>query len=444
MRRPASLSGHSNTLRKTARLERAVTGRPKILVMKLLMLGAWLAACGVGNDGSPGDSGTNTAGHITASTTWSGTQLVLIDTTIDPGVTVTVSAGTQLTVGQAASLVVAGTLEIAGTSASKVAIGPADGAPAFGGIEIERGGVLTMPYAVVTGTSVTTTATGKATIVDSQLSHAAGDLLIMNGGTIDVEYSAIGVEPPATDSSHCDLHLGGTGDVIEFQHSNASTAAYGAMFYSGMNATFTFDNWFSNQVNVDVQPGINGDFSDSYFDGAPPARHRDHDQRSGEHAAGDLYRDERRDLRRPAAVASLLLVADLLEHARLLRRRRRQQIHADHDAVVTAKRLDRARAGLEQALVAELVQRVVRGCVRPRARGDQLVPALDRTRVVAEALPAAQLHQPIAVERRDHPRLADLRGRAIAAREHLLRGVDVARSRDRTDAREGLVRSPRG
>ena len=241
------------------------------MLNRLHLVALSLAAC-TSNVDAPTDGTVPTTGvmHITASTTWTGAQQVLTNTQIDPGVTVTVAASTTLSIAAAASLTVAGTLAFAGTSGGTITVTPADGAIAFGGISIPNGGVLTMAYATVTGGSIITSTTGKATIVDSRLSHASGDLLIMNGGTIDVEYSAIGVEPPATDSSHCDLHFGGTGNVIKFQHSTATTAAYGAMFYSGMAADFTYDNWYGNGINVDVQPGVNGDFSNSYFQNAPP------------------------------------------------------------------------------------------------------------------------------------------------------------------------------
>lgn len=230
-----------------------------------------VGACGVGSD-TPADGSGSTPGHITASTTWTGTQTLDAATTIDPGVTVTVAAGTTLAIKTGVKLAVAGTLDVQGTSASKVTIGPAAGAASFGGIDISSGGQVAMTYAMMTGGSLVTTGTGKATIRDSQLSHAPGDLLIMNGGTVDVQYTAIGVEPPATDTTHCDAHFGGTGgNTITFTHSSLSTSAYGLMFYAGQAANLTYDNWFSNQTNVDVQPGVTGDFSSGYFQGAPPS-----------------------------------------------------------------------------------------------------------------------------------------------------------------------------
>jgi len=234
----------------------------------VLVLG--LAGCGVGSD-PPADGSGGSPGHITASTTWTGTQQIDAATTIDPGVTVTVAPGTTISIKTGVKLTVAGTLELSGTSASKVTVQPAAGAASFSGIDISSGGQLAMAYTVMTGGSIVTTGTGKATIRDSQLSHAPGDLLIMNGGTVDVQYTAIGVEPPATDTTHCDAHFGGTGgNTITFTHSNISTSAYGLMFYAGQAANMQYDNWFSNQTNVDLQPGVTGDFSSGYFQGSPP------------------------------------------------------------------------------------------------------------------------------------------------------------------------------
>ena len=75
---------------------------------------------------------------------------------------------------------------------------------------------------------------------------------MMSGGTIDVQFSAIGVEAPMTDSTHCDMHFGGTGNVIKFTHSNVSSSSYGIMYYGGMTADFTYNNWFGNTIDVDT------------------------------------------------------------------------------------------------------------------------------------------------------------------------------------------------
>ena len=53
---------------------------------------------------------------------------------------------------------------------------------------------------------------------------------------------------------------------------NVGTTPYGLMFYAGTNAIFTNNNWYGNQIDVDVTQGsgVSGDFTGSWFDGAPP------------------------------------------------------------------------------------------------------------------------------------------------------------------------------
>lgn len=229
---------------------------------------------GGGGGGGGGGSGDGTggggiSGNISESTTWAGDLTISGITTIDPGVTVTVAAGTHLTMKSTAALQIKGILDAQGTSAENVTIEPET--TGFNGIVISSGGELKYSYVVQTGGNITTQG-GKATIVDSKMSHAAGDFLVMSGGAIDVSYSAIGVEAPATDTTHCDMHFGGTGNVIKFTHSNVSSSSYGIMFYGGMGADFTYTNWFGNTIDVDTDQAtpVSGDFSMGWFEkGAP-------------------------------------------------------------------------------------------------------------------------------------------------------------------------------
>src|SRR5205807_268886 len=87
---------------------------------------------------------------------------------------------------------------------------------------------------------------------------------------------------------------------------------------------------------------------------------------------------------------------------------------------IDAKRLERARPGLEQALVADRLRGVARLGRELGAGGDELIPALDRVRVVGVALPAAELDQLVAVVARLDPRVAPLGAEPIAARIDLL------------------------
>ena len=258
------------------------------LVLALPLVACVVGSGGVaptgGDDTTGGDDGSGTtptsglSGHITTNTTLSGMEAVSASVTIDPGVTVTVMAGTTITVAASASITVSGTLDIEGASGSAVTIGPATGT-AFGGIDVEMGGVLTMKYATVTGAEVATSTSGTTTISDSHLSNSPGDLIIMSGGTVTLMYSQLGVEAPASDTTHCNMHFGGAADVIKVTHTNITNTpatnptapTFGIMFYGGQAADFTYDNWVMNSTNVDPQPGVSGDFSNSYFTGTVPS-----------------------------------------------------------------------------------------------------------------------------------------------------------------------------
>src|SRR5262249_16360712 len=176
--------------------------------------------------------------------------LISGNTTIATGATVTVEAGASVKVKDGVVITILGILDAQGTSAAKITIDPA--ASAFGGITVNPGGELRFKYGTMTTGNIPTNG-GKTTLVETRLSDASGDFLMMSGGTIDMSYSAVGVEAPATDTTHCDMHFGGTGDVIKVTHSNVSSSSYGIMFYGGMGADFTYDNWFNNTTHVDTE-----------------------------------------------------------------------------------------------------------------------------------------------------------------------------------------------
>jgi len=219
------------------------------------------------NQGS--NSGSGTSGHITADETWTGTKTIDAAIVIDPGVTVTAAAGTAITFKATGSLAVAGTLDVQGAKGNTVKLAPDTGVANFTAIEVT--GTLKMAYADMTGGWISMEAASNTTITDSTFSHASHDLIVMNGGMLSFKYSMVGVIAPATDTTHCDLHFGGTAPKIVVSHSNLNTSAYGVMFYAGMDADFTYDNWMNNDINVDPTPGqVTGDFSNSYFMGAAP------------------------------------------------------------------------------------------------------------------------------------------------------------------------------
>ena len=259
-----------------------------VAVARIMTLALPLVACTVGSDGAGGGGGGGggggtpdagggggggggISGHITAPATWSGTVNITAATTIDPGVVVTVAAGTTINLKAAVGVTVAGTLDVQGTKASKVTISPETGASFHSGFTIPTGGTLKLAYVVSTGGGITTTG-GSAQIVDSSMAKASGDLLIMSGGAIDMQYSQIGLDQGVTgDTTHCDMHFGGTANTIKITHSNIGTSSYGLMFYGGTAADFTANNWFSNTIDVDTQPGVSGNFTGGWFDGAAPS-----------------------------------------------------------------------------------------------------------------------------------------------------------------------------
>lgn len=212
--------------------------------------------------------------NVTADTAWSDTVKITQDISIEPGVTLTVQPGTVIEVVEAGVITVGGTINIDGTKAKKVIV-RTDGAAGttWNGFDVSSGGALNANYMVATGGGITTSGTAMVTIRDSQMSQVFHDLLVVAGGTIDIQYSWIGLEQGQTDTTHCDMHFQGGGPTITVSHSNISTATYGVMFYTGLDADFTYNNWFGNGVDVDIQPAppVSGDVSYGWFQAGTPA-----------------------------------------------------------------------------------------------------------------------------------------------------------------------------
>lgn len=238
-----------------------------------------MATPGAGDDdgpipGDPGDGTgpvTEVSGRISANTTWKDVIHLVGDVTVDAGVTLTVAAGTTVDAELGHAIRVAGVLDVAGTRDSKVVFRSLTPSDFWAGVAVERGGTFHASYLVMTGGNLGIASTATVTLVDSRMSHAGGDLLVMSGGTLDMSYSQIGLEAGQRDTTHCDMHVSGPVNLT-VTHSNLSTSAYGIMFYGGNNVIFTHNNWFSNAIDIDISPAypVQGDFSDSYFaKGAP-------------------------------------------------------------------------------------------------------------------------------------------------------------------------------
>jgi len=254
-----------------------------IKAFSLILLALPVAACTVGPTGTEpvqtgSDDGSNTGTgqtmptggdmHITADMTWSSAMAITGSVVIDAGATVTVPAGTVLSFATGGTLTINGTLDVQGVKGNPVTFKPATGAN-FNDIAIA--GTMKLAYVESTGGGFQIQSTGTAMITDSRFSQAAGDLVVMNGGTISFRYSQVGLDAATGDTTHCDLHFGGTDPKITASHSNFRTSSYGVMFYAGQNADFTYTNWLNNETNVDGTAGaVTGDFSNSYFMGTAP------------------------------------------------------------------------------------------------------------------------------------------------------------------------------
>ena len=222
-------------------------------------------------DPNPNPTGDGLSGTIASDMTLSGATRIKGTTTIPPGVTVTVAAGTTLDFVNGANFVVAGTMRIEGTSAAKVIARAEAGSTGWNGFQVT--GTLDIKYGDFTGGRIYTSgATASLVIADTKMYQASGDYIIMDGGTINMTYSQLGAAPGETDSTHCNLHINAASSIT-ITNNNINNAPYGAMFYGGVNANFQTNNWYgAADKDVDTVNGVSGDFSNGWFEkGAPTA-----------------------------------------------------------------------------------------------------------------------------------------------------------------------------
>ncbi|MGE0868923.1 MAG: right-handed parallel beta-helix repeat-containing protein [Kofleriaceae bacterium] len=232
-----------------------------------------------GNNGEhpdpPLDPPAGDPARISTDTTWSGTVAVDVITTIDAGVTLTVSPGTTINMKSGTQIKVEGIMDVQGTSAEKVTIAATVPTQPHAGISVLSGGQLTLSYVVQSGGGIHTTSGATATIRDSTFSNpggpsSRGDFLVMGGGTLDMQYSEIGLS--AGDGTHCNLHFGGQNNTITIMNSTIRGVPYGLMLYGGQNANLSNNNW-DNPIDIDTQPGVSANIEGSYFKrGAPTAQ----------------------------------------------------------------------------------------------------------------------------------------------------------------------------
>jgi hypothetical protein len=290
----------------------------KISRLAVLLLAVPLAACTVGgtggDDGDDGDDGVTPGdldGSITADRSVSGMVSMTNDVIVEPGVTLTIAAGSMLEVATGKTLRVRGTLAIEGAAGSEVTILPTTGN--WAGIVAEAGSTVTASY--VTGMDVanvvfshmgstttldhvTMTEVGHASVVqgmvtitrsrfegisgvsihetghldvsDTYFVGTAGDTVVQTGGTLIMAYTNVG--NTATTGDHCAMHLN-EGSHAEVTYSNISDTSVGLMIGGNVGSTFTFSN-FQNELNLqDISSGVpnsGGSFDSNYITGTPP------------------------------------------------------------------------------------------------------------------------------------------------------------------------------
>jgi len=246
------------------------------------------SACTVGNDPASGDdgdehpddmnpmpnpnpTGDGLSGTIASDMALSGAVRIKGATTIPAGVTVTVAAGSTLDFVNGSNFIVAGTLKLEGTSAGKIIARAEAGSLGWNGISVS--GTLDIKYGVFTGGRIYTNGNGANTIItDTKMYQAAGDYIIMDGGTVNMTYSQLGAAPGETDTTHCNFHINAASSIT-VTNNNINNAPYGAMFYGGVNANFQNNNWYgANTKDIDTASGVSGNITGSWFEkGAPTA-----------------------------------------------------------------------------------------------------------------------------------------------------------------------------
>jgi hypothetical protein len=111
---------------------------------------------------------------------------------------------------------------------------------------------------------------GDLKVVDSYILTSQGDIVVMNGGNLDMQYSEVGDAQGSYE--HCDFHIN-SANKLSITHSNIRNGVYGMMIGGTTNAVIQYDNFLKNGKGTDIDAigtNSNADFQYSYWDqGAP-------------------------------------------------------------------------------------------------------------------------------------------------------------------------------
>ncbi|MFT3710805.1 MAG: NosD domain-containing protein [Archangium sp.] len=190
---------------------------------------------------------------INSNTTWSGTVTVDRDVVVNPGVTLTVNAGTTINIATSdaanlgantsrVELIVQGTLTVNGTSGSPVVFtSTGSAANSWVGIRVDAGGAATITSATIEEATQAIDATGNATLTGSTLKTNSYGVRV-NGGTTQITGSFF-------QSNTYGIY--GVAGSVTADHSTFVTNTYG-VYSSGTSGAMTVNN----SVLTDNQTGL--------------------------------------------------------------------------------------------------------------------------------------------------------------------------------------------
>jgi hypothetical protein len=226
--------------------------------MKRALLVCPLLACATDPEGPPPDDAIT--GFISADEVWSGTRDLRGFVVVEPGVTVTIEPGTTIRIAEGASIEVNGAISAVGTKEAPIALVPAVEETYWLGINVA--GAYTLHHGTqVSGGIYTVKPEATVEVRDSELWNSIGDLIVMDGGSVDVQYTNLGRE--VGNHTHCNVHIN-SGERAVFTHNNNAGVSFGLMLY-GASGDFSSSNWFGNAIDIEPNPGGTGVFDGSYF-----------------------------------------------------------------------------------------------------------------------------------------------------------------------------------